>query len=332
MKAYIEAQGGLLLVRLMGHKSKPPVSGGMRGRIREFSYKSRLRLMRFMARLTTQNVRATFITLTFKGYPTNAEAKRALHAFMSHLRRTFPQASACWRMEFQRRGSIHFHLLCFNLPYWSQAELQETWTAITGETSSRVDIRLVRSRRGVMSYVSKYLAKVEKRIGKTSLVHVPYLHKGRKWRKGRFWGYHNKKCLPVGELVTGILTDTRTIKRLSDAAWKIVGSATRYGAVGFHLFTEHAESLARRNITVGGLFWDEWMDSRQLTDREHDNVAEIARRFSEDDFENDYAKYKPSTSRPRSARSVQPCTLGWISRSSFLNRLTGELVYSGNSG
>lgn len=332
MKAYIEAQGGLLLVRLMGHKSKPPVSGGIRGRIREFSYKSRLRLMRFMARLTTKNVRATFITLTFKGYPTNAEAKRALHAFLQVLRTKYVSSSAVWRMEYQRRGSIHFHLLVFGLPYWPWEDLLETWKRVSRQNVSRVDIREVRSRRGVMSYVSKYIAKVEKRSGKTFLVHVPYLHRGRKWRKGRFWGYHNKKCLPTGELVTGILTDTRTIKRLSDAAWKIVGSATRYGAVGFHLFTEHAESLARRNITVGGLFWDEWMDSRQLTDREHDNVAEIARRFSEDDFENDYAKYKPSTSRPRSARSVQPCTLGWISPSSFLNRLTGELVYSADSG
>jgi len=332
MKAYIEAQGGLLLVRLLGQKSKPPVSGGIRGRIRGFSTKSRLRLMRFMARLTTKNVRATFITLTYRGYPSSERAKRDLHAFLQVVKRKFPQASGVWRVEYQKRGSLHYHFLMFNMGFWDWEELLSTWKRISGQDICRVNIQLVRSRRGVQSYVSKYIAKVDKGTRKTFLVHAPYLHGGRKWRKGRYWGYHNKKCLPTGELVTGILTDDRTIKRLSDAAWKIIGSATRYGAVSFHLFTEHAESLARRNITVGGLFWDEWMDSRQLTDREHSNLAEIARRFSEDDFENDYAKYKPSTSRPRSARSVQPCTLGWISPSSFLNRLTGELVYSGISG
>src|SRR5205085_8035023 len=145
---YFEAQGSLLVMRLLGQEKRPNTIAPIRGRIRRFSANARRRLMRFMARLRMKGVRATFITLTFKGYPSNAEAKRALHAFMSHLRRTFPKASACWRMEYQKRGAIHFHLLCFDLPYWPQKELQETWTAITRETSSRVDIRLIRSRRG----------------------------------------------------------------------------------------------------------------------------------------------------------------------------------------
>jgi len=319
VRAFIEAQGSLLVMRVVGAKKRPPVSQSKRGVIRAFSYKSRLRLLRFMARLKMVGVRASFITLTFKGYPSNAEAKRCLHAFLSHLRRTFPQASACWRLEYQKRGAIHYHLLCFNLPYWDWKELHQTWSQITGETSSRVDIRLVRSRRGVMSYVSKYIAKVEKRIRKTFLVFVPYLHRQRKWKKGRFWGYHNKKALPLGEKVTGVLLEGTGIKQLAKAAWEIIGYNTRFGSLSFHLFADHALSIAMRNIEKFGLFSDEFTWSRQFTEKEHADFTYQASRFSQADYDNDYEQGKVSASRPRSVRSIQPCARDWLVRSSFIS-------------
>jgi len=327
MRAHFEAQGGLLVLKLLDAQKRPHVLAPIRGRIKRFSTNSRRRLLRFMARLKMQGVRATFITLTFKGYPTNAEAKRALHAFMSYLSRNFPKASACWRMEYQERGAIHFHLLCFNLPYWPQKALGEVWTRITRETASRVDIRLVRSRRGVMHYVSKYIAKVEKKSGFTSFIQAPYLHGYKKWRKGRFWGYHNKKHLPLGQKFEGVLINDNLIKKLSNAAWEIIGSETRYNSVSFHLFTDRAASLWKLYIAKGGLTIDEWRNSQQVTRREYTDMAYITSHFSERDFKNDYEKHKVSVSRPRSARSVQPCTRDWVSQRSFLNRATGELSF-----
>jgi len=322
MRAYIEAQGGLLLMRLLGQKPRPNQAGSKRGRVTGFSPKSRLRLMRFLARVRIKNVRATFITLTFRGYPSNAEAKRCLHAFLAQLTRSFPDASAVWRMEYQARGSIHFHLLCFDLPYWNWKEILSTWKRITGQTVARVDVRLVRSRRGVSSYVSKYIAKVSKASKKPFLVYPPYLHGMRKWRKGRFWGYHNKKALPLGEKVMGVLTVSKEIKRMSNAAWKIIGDKVRYGSVSFHLFSDHAEKLARMNIEVGGLFWDEWSWSRQFTEREHSDIAYQASHFSEADYEKDYASVPSLWSRPSAASSSQPCTKDWTARSSFLSQTT----------
>lgn len=317
MRAYIEAQGGLLLVRLLGQSPKPYLGSSKRGRVKSFSQKSRLRLMRFLARVRMKNVRATFITLTFRRYPSNAEAKRCLHAFLAKLYRDFKEASAVWRMEYQRKGRAHFHLLVFNLPYWDWREILETWKHITGQIVARVDVRLVRSRRGVQSYVSKYIAKVSKASKKPFLVYPPYLHGMRKWRKGRFWGYHNKKALPLGEKVQGVLTVAKEIKRLSNAAWNIIGDKMRYGSISFHLFSDHAERLARMNIEVGGLYMDEFSWARQLTERDYANYEYIDRHFSRAELENDYAEPLAAMSRPRSARSVQPCASLWVQRSSF---------------
>jgi len=319
MKAFIEAQGSLLVMRVVGAKKRPPVSHSHRGNIRSFSYKSRLRLLRFMARLKMTGVRATFITLTYKGFPSNEVAKRNLHAFLQHIHRNFPQTSLVWRMEYQKRGSIHFHLLAFNLPYWDWKEILKTWKLCSDQPTARVDVRRVRSRRGVLAYVAKYIAKVERKVKKTFLVYVPYLHKGRKWKKGRFWGYHNKKALPLGEKVTGVLLDTSGIKKLAKSAWEIIGYTTRFGSLSFHLFADHAISIAMRNIEKFGLFSDEWTWSRQVHEREYADFIYQDSHFSQADYDKDYAKGKVSASRPSEASTIQPCTRDWLLRSSFVS-------------
>lgn len=326
MIAYIEAQGSLLTMKVMGRRYKRPYTGGIRSHIRAFSAKSRVRLMRFMARLKMTGVRATFITLTFRGYPSNAEAKRCLHAFLQILRRDFPKASAVWRMEFQKRGSAHFHLLVFNLPYWDWKEILAAWKRITHQKVARVDVQLIRSRKGVMYYVSKYIGKVDEKHGSTFFISPPYLHGGRKWRKGRFWGYHNKKLLPLGEVVAGVLTNNSTINRLSDAAWKIIGAATRFNSISFSLFHDHSTTLAMRNIEQGGLFLDEWKWSQQMTPKEQRDVAYTSSRFSEAELEKNPVDVPMFKSRPRSARRVQPLTLTWTRRSYFVGSASGGLT------
>jgi hypothetical protein len=261
MRAYFEAQGTLLVLRVINPQKRRNFAVSTRGRVRSFSAQSRRRLLRFMARLKAKGVRATFMTLTFKGYPSNAEAKRCLHAFLQVLRTKFVSASAVWRMEYQGRGSIHFHMLVFNLPYWDWKEVLATWKRISHQSKARIDIRQVRSRRGVQSYVSKYIAKVERRVKKTFLVYVPYLHAGRKWRKGRFWGYHNKKLLPLGQKFTGVLTEGSLITRLSKAAWEIIGFETKYASISFHLFHDHAVSLWEMYMAKGGLDMSEYKNS-----------------------------------------------------------------------
>lgn len=261
MRALIEAQGSLLVVQVINSHKRPNFAISRRGKIRRFSPNSRRRLLRFMARLKMAKVRATFMTLTYRGYPSNAEAKAHLKAFLQHIRRNYPSASVVWRLEFQERGAIHYHFLAFNLPYWKWQEVLQVWKRCSHQNKARIDIRLVHSRKGVMHYVSKYIAKVAKRVRKTFFISVPYQHAWKKWRKGRFWGYHNKEHLPLGQKYTGVLVSGSLIKRLSKAAWEIIGYETKFASVSFHLFHDHAVSLYEMYMARGGLADDEYRDS-----------------------------------------------------------------------
>lgn len=321
MRCHFEAQGSLLVLKLLDGLSRPNNNSPVRGRIRRFSSNARRRLIRFMARMRMKGCRATFITLTFKGYPTNAVAKMALHAFLQRIARRCKIASCVWRMEYQKRGSVHFHLLCFNLPYWDWKEILTAWKACSRQHTARIHVTLIKSRRGVMNYVSKYIAKMEKKGGHTFFIQVPYLHGYKKWRKGRFWGYHNKKHLPLGQKYEGVLVNDNLIKKLSNAAWEIIGTETRYNSVSFHLFTDNAFHLFKSYLKQGGLTMDEWRNSQQITSREYKNFAYQERRFSEGDLKNDYVKPKPSLSRGRAAILLAPCTKGWVSRAFKVDRL-----------
>lgn len=309
MIAYIEGQGSLLRMRLLDRAPRENHGGGIRGRIHKFSQKSRSRLLRLFARMRMSNVKATFITLTFARYPTNREAKRALKAFIQYLRDNFTKSSAVWRLEYQRRGSIHFHVLAFGLPYWHWEDLLATWKSCSNQDKARIDIRLVRSRRGVMHYVSKYIAKPDALKSSTFFIHAPYQQKGRHWRKGRFWGYVNKKALPFGRLVEGLLTDDKTIKRLSNAAWEMIGTATRYGSLSFHLFYDNAAKLAMRNIEHAGRYLHEW----EYTIRDHRHRPKQYGRaedhFSDEQLEKNKRLVLGKLSKGERSEACEPLTL-----------------------
>jgi hypothetical protein len=163
-----------------------------------------------------------------------------------------------------------------------------------------------------MNYVSKYIAKVDKSHRNTFFISPPYLHGRRKWRKGRYWGYHNKKELPLGEMTQGVLNSNSTINRLSDAAWKIIGAATRFNSISFSLFHDHATSIAKRNIEAGGLFLDEWQFSHMSTPKEQHDLDYLTRHFSEAELEKLPRTRITIKSRPNVVSSSQPCILSWL--------------------
>lgn len=319
MRAYIEAQGSLLRMSLMDAKKVRANRPAIRKRITGFSASSRRRLLRFMARLKTRKIRATFITLTFSGEVSNDEAKKALKRLFMRVRRAFPSASGIWRMERQKRGTIHFHLLMFNLPFWEQGNLQETWESCTREQRSIVDIRLVHGTKSVMAYVSKYIAKRAGEDGSASLDNVSYQHAEDGETGGRCWGYINKELLPLGQKLSGVLIRSDVILNLSKLCWALMGSDNPYHSVSFHLFDDRALHRLEVAIEEGGMYSDEWTWSQQVTEKEYRDAEYINRRFSSADFGNDYAKSQMSLSRGREAILLAPSTKTWTSRSSFLS-------------
>lgn len=327
MIAHIEAQGSLLRMVIRGKQPGQSFGGAKRGIIRAFSRSSRLRLMRFLARLKTRKIRATFITLTFTGMVHHDFAKRALKRFAMRLRRKFELLSAVWRLEYQpKRGAIHFHLLCFNMPFWKQKELQKTWEACTGEKMSIADIRLLHGARSIMGYISKYIAKVDDRPT-TSLDDGSYQHAERESSAGRFWGYINKELLPLGEVVAGVLTDRQTIRSLSSFAWSLLGSDNPYNSLSFHLFCDNARWLCERAIEEGGVIYDEWEYTTTDHTRHKSTAHPFTSRFSEAELSTISVQSLGREYRPSEASSSQPIARGWVARSSRAVPASREFPY-----
>lgn len=178
--------------------------GGMREECKGFSVNSRRRLIQKMAQWNLNGLFAYFITLT---YPLLYAAdwkiwKRDLDTLFKRLERKYPElVGCCWRVEYQRRGAPHFHLIavcskaCENLVLF-RMQIAEMWAEIVAEgyrisggdmvayaperekhLRAGTGIEAVQGRKQLMAYVSKYLAKIDQ-------ANAPD-----EW--GRSWGFRN---------------------------------------------------------------------------------------------------------------------------------------------
>lgn len=175
--------------------SSQPIKRGLRGKVSTFSAASRKRL-----RDTCHQVRRDslpiFVTLTYPGeFPTDSKVwKRHLDNFsraLAHIGKG--RIGAIWKLEPQKRGAPHFHLLVWgvrNLKRFRQW-LALVWYRIVGSGDERhlrvgTQAAQVRSQRGVVSYATKYMGK---------------LIDGDGWdNPGRFWGVLHRDAIPWGEV------------------------------------------------------------------------------------------------------------------------------------
>ena len=214
---------------------EPPV-GGPRGVIVGRSAGSRRRFLRFMARMRRDSLPVE-LTLTYPGEfnPDWHAWKEDLRSWGIRLAREWPGLGGVWVLEKQERGAPHFHCLIYGLEKFHLG--REGETARPGEVHKRVmgefrqwasvswfqtvdsgDVKhlaagtrvaKVRSRAGVMSYMSGYLSK-----------------EGQTWvgeGVGRYWGKFHVEHLPLSEVVD-ISTmlepaniDVRTLRKFREA-------------------------------------------------------------------------------------------------------------------
>jgi hypothetical protein len=107
-----------------------------------------------------------FVTLTYpKNYPGEWHKWKAqLHHVMVRLGQKFPMFGAVWKLEPQKRGAPHFHLLVVGVPFIAKEWLSRTWYDVVGSRDEKhlragTQVELARSHRGVVSYAAKYVAK-----------------------------------------------------------------------------------------------------------------------------------------------------------------------------
>lgn len=209
--------GGLVKVARPTEGRLLQVGGGKRGVITGFSSKSRKRLMRKIAQ-TKKSALPCFVTLTYPGEYSEdpRQWKKNLRAFLARLKRKYPLASAVWKLEFQKRGAPHYHLLVWGVE-WIEllCFVPGAWYQVVGSGDERhfragTQVSKVRSWRGVMAYASKYLGK---------LGSVPTDE------PGRFWGVFNAEAIPWAEMVDYAVTDKEAVKvlRLLRRMMKIKG-------------------------------------------------------------------------------------------------------------
>ena len=141
-----------------------PGRPGSRSAVNSFSPGSRLRLMRLLLRLPWPAEEIALMTLTFATDVEGKYAKACLNKLHVWLDYQYPTAEVVWKLEYQRRGVPHFHLLVRPLPgssfpddFTSQVEGQ--WRYRMG--CGFIDRRDVFSRGGVIRYMANYLTKKE---------------------------------------------------------------------------------------------------------------------------------------------------------------------------
>lgn len=86
------------------------------GDITSFSKKSRLNMLKKLNKVDFQSgKKPLFVTLTYPGiYPTKRERyKRDLDVFLKRMKREFGEVAYMWRLESQKRGAPHYHLIVY---------------------------------------------------------------------------------------------------------------------------------------------------------------------------------------------------------------------------
>lgn len=201
-EGYVEIWRGASLVKCR----RPPTHslrvgadrcGGKRGRVRGFSKSSRRRMLQRISKVRNQ-VAPIFVTLTYPDeFPfDSAEWKRHLHNFFKRLFRWCRMAGAFWKMEPQKRGAPHFHLLIWGVNQFAfDAWCHKVWYEVVGSGDKKhlrrgAKVERLRSWRGAKSYAAKYLGKMQ---ADSEIEGWNY--------PGRWWGVFNEKAIPWGECI-----------------------------------------------------------------------------------------------------------------------------------
>lgn len=185
MDLYATKQGDCLIVYNLKdawEKTKIPTNikkeNPKRGKIKKFSKTSKRRLQGLLSKLKRQHL--LFVTLTYAENMTdNERAKSDLDNFSREVNRRNKKIWFVWKMEYQERGAIHYHLLVGGSNYkYMKKILNKYWRK--GYTNIKIAKKID------LYYFAKYVSK--------DIKNVPGQH------SGRFWGIYNKVAVAYSRL------------------------------------------------------------------------------------------------------------------------------------
>lgn len=197
--------GGMVAKQFKGFNILPPC--GIRGPVCGFSPSSSRRLKLKLMRLNTQACELSFVTLTWHNFWHQdwREWKKARRRFEARLKYYFPGwLGHVWRLEFQKRGAPHFHLLIGwkigKRPQeeWLTRWIAQVWNDCIGAVGDRDHLKHgakcinVQESKGGLGAILGYLCK---EMGKSDQAHLRG-ENGELLPTGRTWGIVGN--LPMG--------------------------------------------------------------------------------------------------------------------------------------
>jgi hypothetical protein len=194
------------------------------------------------------------ITVTYAGpegdLPTIEEVKRHKCAFMERVRRRYPEATGVVKLEFDSGGEReyhpHWHVVLTNIGHVPKDAVNRWWCEIVGPawgSKNATRVEALRSKRGAIHYVAKYVAK-----DSGGLVHRAYPHSDlpvsegdQRVHTGRLWSIFNRD---VFKSLFAVLVSVSLLagawffdfKRAARHVWPGVNDHAR---AGFTLYTDN---------------------------------------------------------------------------------------------
>lgn len=167
--------------------------------------------------------RAVFGAMTYPNeFPYSDDVFKAhLDSFGKRFLRAYPGGGFFWKLEFQKRGAPHFHILAFGVSVDARALLRfrewlaESWFEVVGSGDHKhlhagTSAELLRSQFAMMRYCGGYVSKHDQTLtGRTV---------------GRYWGIVGRGNIPFGSAELTSLTSSeanlvrRTMRRSMMAA------------------------------------------------------------------------------------------------------------------
>lgn len=205
-------EGNLLVVN-KGHIKLERRGGGIKGKITEFSNKSRRNLMHKLGMINKTDL-PLWVTLTYPDeFQVNTlEMRKNFERFRRRLERM--GYSGIWRLEWKQRKSglhvgeyyPHYHLMIWGAEITEfRAWVARSWWLCCGKLSANhltagTSADQVDTWKQLCYYVSKYMAKTE---------NLPEMVEN----IGRLWGVINPEMIPWSEIIEWTLPD-KTVNRL----------------------------------------------------------------------------------------------------------------------